>query len=162
MTQIPIERTSAVGLARYAYEYIDAAVIVDEARVEGGLPSQVSYTPAYFLVIHGIELCLKSYMLYKGEDIESLSKSYGHDLKKCLDKSYELGLEDIFEMNEGDQEAFDLLIDLNKEHQMRYIQTGFKTYPLWSIVEPFAVRLHQAVAREVGFRSFEKFYPAIT
>ena len=59
MTETKAERTTAVGLARFAYEYIDAAILVDEAKGEVGLHSQASYTPAYFLALHGIELCFK-------------------------------------------------------------------------------------------------------
>ena len=161
MAQTKAERTTAIGLARFAYEYIDAAMLVDEAKGEVGLLSQASYTPAYFLALHGIELCFKSFLLYKGVDVESLVKDYGHNLNKCLVASNALGLNKIFEMNEDDTRAFNLLIELNREHQLRYIQTGFKTYPLWSIVEPFAVRLHQAVAKAVGYQSFDKHYPAI-
>jgi hypothetical protein len=159
-TQPKIERTTAIGLARFAYEYIDAAMLVDDAKGQFGLLSQASYTPAYFLALHGIELCLKSYLLHKGVDVESLGKKYGHKLSKCLIDSNKLGLEAIFEMNDDDRKAFELLIELNRGNQLRYIQTGFKTYPLWSIVEPLAVRLHQAVAKEVGYRSFNKHYPA--
>lgn len=160
MTQTKIERTTPVGLARFAYEYIDAAMLVDEAKGEVGLLSQASYTPAYFLATHGIELCLKSFLLHKGVGVESLSKYYGHNLNKCLIESNERGLKDLFELNEDDSRAFELLVELNKENQLRYIQTGLKTYPLWSIVEPLMVRLHQAVAREVGYHSFDKHYPS--
>jgi hypothetical protein len=161
MTQTKIERTTAIGLARFAFEYIDAAMLVDEAKGEVGLLSQASYTPAYFLAVHGIELCLKSFLLHKGVDVETLSKNYGHNLNKCLIEANARGLKNFFEMNEGDRRAFDLLVELNKEHQLRYIQTGFKTYPLWSIVEPLAVRLHQAIGKEVGYRSFDKHYPVL-
>lgn len=159
-TQQKAERTTAVGLARFAYEYIDAAIVVDKAKGKFGMLTQASYTPAYFLALHGIELCFKAFLLHKGVDVESLSKSYRHDLKKCLVESKARGLEDIFEMNNDDVRAFDLLIELNRDNQLRYIQTGFKTYPLWSIVEPLAVRLHQAVSKEVGFQSFNTYYPA--
>jgi hypothetical protein len=50
-TQPKIERTTSVGLARFAYEYIDAAMLVDNAKGEVGLLSQASYTPAYFLAV---------------------------------------------------------------------------------------------------------------
>ena len=159
MTQTKIERTTAIGLARFAYEYIDAAMLVDEAKGEVTMLSQASYTPAYFLALHGIELCLKSYLLHKGIDVETLSKQYGHNLNKCLVEANARGLKNIFQLNADDRRAFDLLIELNREHQLRYIQAGFKTFPLWSIVEPLAVRLHQSVAKEVGYHSFEKLYP---
>ena len=161
MTQGKIERTTAIGLARFAYEYIEAAMIVDAEKGEVGLLSRASYTPAYFLALHGIELCLKSFLLHKEVDVESLGKKYRHDLKKCLRESNSRGLTKIFQFTADDERAFNLLIELNKENQLRYIQTGFKTYPLWSIVEPLAVRLHQAVAKEVGLRSFDKHYPAV-
>ncbi len=161
MTQTKAERTTSIGLARFAYEYIDAAMLVDNAKGEVGLLSQASYTPAYFLALHGIELCFKSFLLHKGVAVESLGKDYGHNLQKCLIGANARGLNKIFEMNEDDTRAFNLLIELNREHQLRYIQTGFKNYPLWSIVEPFAVRLHQAVAEEVGYHSFNKHYPTV-
>lgn len=153
------QRTTAIGLARYAYEYIDAAIIVDEEKAEDKAYAIVSYTPAYFLIVHGIELTLKAYLMQKGIDIETLrSKEFGHDLDKCLEKANKLGFEKIFVMTDADKQAYELLIEINKEHQLRYIQTGFKRYPLWSIVEPLAVRMHQAVAKEVGIKSFTKSY----
>ena len=119
MTETKAERTTAVGLARFAYEYIDAAMLVDEAKGEVGLLSQASYTPAYFLALHGIELCFKSFLLHKGVDVESLGKDYGHNLNKCLVASNARGLNKIFDMNEDDTRAFNLLIELNREHQLR-------------------------------------------
>jgi hypothetical protein len=148
------ERTTAIGLATFAFEYIDSAMLVNQARGEVTLLSRASYTPAYFLVLHGIELCLKSFLLHKGVELKVLESSYRHDLKKCLSEANKQGLTDVFEFTEEDQLAFDLLIEINKNNQLRYIQTGFKTYPHWTIVEPFAVRLHKAVAKVVKGRSF--------
>ncbi|WP_266233217.1 hypothetical protein [Paraburkholderia sp. CNPSo 3076] len=51
-----------------------------------------------------------------------------------------------------------MLVRLNELHGLRYIRTGMKQFPLWSIVEPLAVRLHQAVAPVVGYRTFAKAY----
>lgn len=49
-------------------------------------------------------------------------------------------------------------LGLNDGHGLRYIRTGMKQFPLWSIVEPLAVRLHQVVAPMVGYRSFLMTY----
>ena len=51
-----------------------------------------------------------------------------------------------------------LLVGLNDRHGLRYIRIGMKQFPLWSIVESLAVRLHQAVAPAVGYRPFERRY----
>ena len=47
---------------------------------------------------------------------------------------------------------------LNDQHRLRYIKTGMKHFPLWSIVEPLAIRPHQAIAPVVGLKSFNKSF----
>lgn len=99
------ERTTATGLARYAYEYIDAALLVDEHH--GAKPGFefVSPVPAYFLAAHGIELTLKSYLRHQGVSIRDLMHRYGHDLQKCYRKAKELRLLDHFAEDARDTEA---------------------------------------------------------
>lgn len=147
-------RTTPIGLMRYAFEYIDAARTVDEVKGEQTLLSRASYTPAYFLALHGIELTLKSFLLFHDVPLKKLRGDFGHDLKKCLRKSKELGLSNLMNFTVNDESAMELLLGMNENQGLRYIQTGFKTVPLWSIVEPLAVRLHQAVAREIRVPTF--------
>lgn len=149
------ERTSAVGLARYAFEYIKAAALVDEDAAKKSQRYMVSPIPAYFLAVHGIELTLKAYLRYSEVSVRDLSKKYGHDLHKCYRKAKELGLLNRFKEHANDRAALELLADLNQGHGLRYIKTGPKQFPHWSIVYPLAVRLHQAVAPVVGYRSFQ-------
>lgn len=149
------ERTTAIGFARYAYEYIEAAMLVD--RHHGARPGfeLVSPIPAYFLASHGIELTLKAFLRHKGISVRDLgSRGYGHDLRACYRKAKELGLEDVFDVQNDDMRAMLMLIELNKGMGLRYIRTGFKEFPSWAIVAPFAVRLHQVVAPLVGYKSF--------
>ncbi len=154
-----VERTTPKGLARYAYEYMDAAMIVDEAKGPQTLLSQASYTPAYYLAFHSIELSLKAYLLERGKSLEQLTKKYRHDLQKLYDIAKEEGLLEVFKEDQQDVDALHLLIDLNAENQLRYLQTGFKRFPLFSIVEPFGVRLHQAISESIGMRTFTHYYP---
>jgi len=60
------DRTTAIGLARYGYEYIDAALVVDNEHAENHPGEQISPMPAYFLAYHGIELTLKAYLRKAG------------------------------------------------------------------------------------------------
>lgn len=156
-------RTSAIGLARYAYEYLEAAMLVD--KTIGGKPGfeLVSPIPAYFLALHSIELSLKAYLRHHGVTSRELrSKKFGHDIRACYRKAKELGLRDHFKMRAEDMRAMLMLIDMNEDHALRYIRTGYRRFPSWAIVEPFAVRLHQAVAPHVGFRkTFDVSYPAV-
>ncbi|KAB0650289.1 hypothetical protein [Burkholderia diffusa] len=155
MTKDEDERTTAVGLARYAYEYIAAARLVDSDHAEKHAGEQISPVTAYFLVYHGIELTLKAYLRHTGVTVRVLrSAKYGHDLHACYRKAKEEGLLDIFNETPDDRSAMQMLVGLNVGHGLRYIQTGMKQFPVWSIVEPLAVRLHQAVAHLVGYRSF--------
>lgn len=149
------ERTTAIGLARYAYEYIEAAMLVD--RHHGARPGfeLISPIPAYFLATHGIELTLKAFLRHNGISARELgSRKYGHDLHACYRKAKELGLKDVFDMQADDMKAMLMLIELNKGMGLRYIRTGYKQFPSWAIVKPFAVRLHQAVAPLVGYKTF--------
>ena len=155
------ERTTAIGLARYAYEYLDAAILVDQHH--GAQPGHefISPIPAYYLASHAIELTLKAYLRHRGVSARQLRsrRYYGHDLRACYRKAKELGLRDIFKMHADDLRALLLLIQLNENQELRYIRTGAKRFPSWAIVEPLAVRLHQAVAPHVGYnRTFTRAY----
>jgi hypothetical protein len=153
------DRTTSIGLARYAYEYIEAASVVDRDHAGKHPGSQISPIPAYFLAHHGIELTLKAYLRHMGVTVRELgSKKYGHDLHACYRKAKELGLLKIFKESQDDSNAMQMLVGLNDRHGLRYIRTGMKQFPLWSIVEPLAVRLHQAVAPVVGYHSFTRTY----
>lgn len=156
------ERTTAIGLARFAYEYIDAAILVDQKH--GARPGyeRMSPIPAYFLALHGIELSFKAFLRFKGVSVRELRSPHhlGHDLRRCYRKAKELGLREVFNMRADDMRAMLLLLDLNEMQGLRYIRTGLKHFPSWAIVEPFAVRLHQAVAEQVGYKSFDISYPS--
>ena len=154
-------KTTAIGLARYAKDYLEAAIVVDQELGKGKKYWHISPMPAYFLLTHGLELTLKAYLRHQGLSVEQIStRELGHDLKALYTKACELGLNDLYQLTADDSSAFELLIEVNEFHQLRYIQTGFKTFPSWAIVEPFAVRLHQAVAPKVGFKSLTTSYPA--
>lgn len=149
------DRTTAIGLARYAYDYLDAAMVVE---ANDRTPGHISPVPAYFLALHGIELTLKAFLRHKGVSVRDLQKKFGHDLHACHRKAKELGLNEIFKELPADDAAMRMLVGLNDQQGLRYIKTGMKHFPLWSIVEPLAVRLHQAVAPLVGFESFNNSY----
>jgi hypothetical protein len=149
------ERTTAIGLARYAFEYIEAARLIDDDHANKSPGSMISPIPAYFLAYHGIELTFKSFLRLKGVGVRQLSsKAYGHDLQACYRKAKELDLLDIFNMTANDAAAMRMLVSLNKMHGLRYIRTGMKNFPLWSLVDSLAIRLHQAVAPAVGYKTF--------
>ncbi len=155
---IPItyeDRTTAIGLARYAYDYLHAAIVVE---ANDPTPRHISPVPAYFLALHGIELTLKAFLRHKGTSVKDLQKKFGHDVHACHRKAKELGLHEVFKELPADSDAMRMLVGLNDQQGLRYIKTGMKHFPLWSIVEPLAVRLHQAVAPVVGIESFNKSY----
>lgn len=156
------DRTTAIGLARFAYEYINAAMLVDQKHGAQLGFERVSPIPAYFLALHGIELSFKAFLRHNGVTVRELSSSrhFGHDLRRCYRKAKELGLREVFKMRADDMRAMILLLDLNEMQGLRYIRTGFKRFPSWAIVEPFAVRLHQAVAGQIGCPSFDISYPS--
>ena len=155
------ERQTAHGLARYAYEYIEAAILIDETNAARKGHDFVSPVPAYFLAYHGLELTLKAFLRHHGIKPQQLrSGKFGHDLRACYRKAKELGLREVFKMRADDMRAMLLLVALNDFQGLRYIRTGVHRYPSWAIVEPLVVRLHQAVSQVIGTRTFTKSYPA--
>jgi hypothetical protein len=149
------QRTTSAGLARYAFEYIEAARLVDADASEKQPGNMISPMPAYFLASHGIELTLKAFLRHRGFGVRDLLR-LGHDLHRCNATAKANGLPELFVEVDRDSAALELLAALNgPNHAMRYICTGTKTFPLWSLVEPLAVRLHQAVAPVVGYSTFE-------
>lgn len=128
-------RTTAIGLARYAYEYLEAARVVDSTVGQKPGFELVSPIPAYYLALHSIELSLKAYLRHHGLTARELrSKKYGHDIRACYQKANELGLSDHFKMNSDDMCAMRMLIDMNADHALRYIRTGPRHFPSWAIV----------------------------
>ena len=87
-------------------------------------------------------------------------KKYNHDLHACYRKVKELGLLNAFKEHPNDVDAMRMLIRLNEDQGLRYIKAGMKHFPLWSQVEPLAVRLHEAIAPIVGYRTFTVSCPA--
>jgi hypothetical protein len=153
-------RTTAIGLARYALEYLEAALTVDEHMGDRPEFMKVSPIPAYFLIAHALELTLKSYLRHQGLTVKQISsRALGHNLNALYSKSMVLGLGNHYTASQEDSDALNLLDALNQDHQLRYIKTGSKQFPLWSIVEPFAVKLHQAVGPLVGYKSLTIQYP---
>lgn len=78
-------------------------------------------------------------------------KTYGHDLHACYRKAKELK---PFKECANDVDAMRMLVDLNRSHGLRHIRTGAKQLPLWSNVHTLAVRLHQAIAQTMDFKTF--------
>ena len=133
--------------------------MLEENAASKAPSNHISPIPAYFLAIHGIELCLKAFLMHLGLSLKEL-KGLSHNLHALFRKSKELGLLDSFTVHPDDMVAMNLLITLNKDSGLRYIKTGLKEFPSWSIVEPLAVRLHQSVSGLVGYKTFTNSYAA--
>ena len=156
------DRTTAVGLARYAFDYLEAALVVDERLGRGAEYNRIAPVPAYFLLTHAVELTLKAFLRHNGVSVSDLSsKKFGHNLQVCYDQSVLLGLDKLFKPFAADNQTLSLLVQMNEGHQLRYIKTGAKTFPYWRPTESFAVRLHQAVSPHVGFPVAAGKYPEI-
>jgi hypothetical protein len=144
------ERTTPIGMARYAFEFLEAARTVDDK-----IGSQPGYEivppiPVLYLAGHAIELSLKAYLLSRGVALREV-RQLGHNLHACLRKAKELGLLDIVQFTGQEMGAVEILDGLYSTKQLEYIVTGAKQFPIFGPVESFAVRLFNAVSDAVGF-----------
>lgn len=145
----------AVGYARYAFEFLEAARLI---HAEKGEPSHrpilggLSTMPAYFLAAHGIELTLKAFIRHVDPSGE---QAYGHELSSLYQTALALGLAEVYRPSEMDEDLLRMLDGMNESQGLRYFEPGLRTHVRWSFIEPLMLRLHQAVSPHVGYRTFD-------
>lgn len=145
------ERTTPVGLARYASEFHDAALGAD--RILGTKPGYELFAPipVLYLIGHSIELSLKAFLLHKGVTLQELRTGYGHDLHKCFRKAKELELLGGVTFGESELAAFEILNDLYSTKQLEYIITGAKRFPTFGYIQSMSQKLIETVSAMVGY-----------
>lgn len=147
------QRTTPIGLARYAREFFDCALDADDKVGRRPGFEIIAPIPIMYLAGHSIELCLKSYLAFHGVPLHELrSKKYGHDLEKCLKKAKELGLNAYVKLNAGELHAFEVLNELYSTKQLNYIVTGAKQFPVFGPIETACKKLLDAICPLVGYR----------
>ncbi len=137
------QRTSAFGLWRFAKEYLDAALAVQQPAesIQDSLKQQVSI-PAYFLVGHSIELALKAFLRAKGVSVHDLrSKVYGHNLESLVRESRRRKLGIAVRLTKADVAAVLLLNQSYKPKELEYIVTAYRQLPAYGALVACATRL---------------------
>lgn len=147
-------RTTAVGLARYAIEFYEAAVVADEGLEDRPEFIRVASVPILFLTAHAIELILKSYLRHRGYTLDQILR-LRHNLKKAWKAAVTHEVEKIVVLNQDDLEVLRLISDLHSSTQLRYIVTGAKTVPTFGALQELAEKLLNAIGPAVGYRSYE-------
>ncbi|CAG1020568.1 hypothetical protein DOJK_00433 [Patescibacteria group bacterium] len=142
-------RTTPIGLSRYAREFFNCAMITDEKL---GHQLNVAPIPVMYLIAHSIELCLKSYLLFKGVPLIDLKRKYGHDLIKCFKKAKELELDKIVNLNKIEQDAFVILNELYSTKQLNYIVTGVNFFPNFELILLVSKKLLDSICPLVGYK----------
>lgn len=145
------DRTTAVGLARYAREYFDAALAADDVIGHRKGYEIVAPAPVMFLVAHAIEPVLKAFLRHQGLSVDDLQK-VGHNLIKCWKVAIANGLESVIELTEEDLEILGLISDLHASTELRYIKTGYKNFPVFGPLESLAKNLLDAICPFVWYR----------
>jgi hypothetical protein len=145
------ERTTSIGLARYATEFFEAALAADDKL--GGEEGYeiVAPVPVMFLVGQAVELALKAYLLAKGVGLRQLRRDYGHELHRSLRKAKELGLSDVVPLSPDEEDILSLLDGLYSTKQLQYIVTGAKTFPVFGPLEKVARKLIYGIAPVAGY-----------
>ena len=147
-------RTTPLGMVRYSHEFMEAALAVDEMIGKHPGFEIVAPIPALYLVGHSIELSLKAFLLHNGVPLRELrsKRHFGHSLHTCLRKAKELGLLSHVQFSRQEEGAFEVLDHLYSTKQQEYIVTGAKHFPVFGLVELFAVKLFNTVSILVGFK----------
>lgn len=144
-------RTTPVGLARYAAEFMEAALAADDKMGVRSGYEIIAPVPVMFLVGQAVELALKSYLLSRGVTLRELRRDYGHQLHRALRRAKELGLLSLIELSEEELAGLKYLDHLYSTRELQYIVTGVKQFPVFGPVESAALRLIHAIGGAVGY-----------
>ena len=145
------DRTTPVGLARYAHDFYDAALAADDKLGMKKGYEIIAPIPVMFLVGQALELALKAYLLSRGVPLRKLRSKYGHDLHRALRKAKELGLLEIVDLSDEDESTVKLLNTLYSSKQLQYIVTGSKRFPVFGPLQEVAEKIIPGISEEVGY-----------
>lgn len=146
------ERTKAVGLARYAADFLEVALAADDIMGKKTEYSIVAPIPVLYMMGQAIELYFKAFLRHKGLDLKDLRK-IGHNLKKAHKKCKELGLNSVVILESDDIEVLEILNELYCTKQLNYIVTGAKTFPSFGPLESLAKKLDKEISPYVGYKA---------
>jgi len=94
---------------------------------------------------------LKAYLRNREFSVDELRKR-GHRLDECWQLAIEYGVEDHVQLTQEEEGVLELISDLHPSTQLRYIQTGFKQFPVFGPLEELARKLLDAICPLVGYR----------
>jgi HEPN domain-containing protein len=140
---------TAIGLARYAREYFDSAKAADDVVGIGKGYEVIAPAPVMFLTAHAIELALKAYLFNKGK---IKIKSFGHDINQLWSSCQQNGINELVRLNAQEMFTLKLISHLHLSTELRYIDTGFKTFPVFGPLENLAKKILDAICPAVGYK----------
>jgi HEPN domain-containing protein len=117
-----IDRTSSMGLWRYANEFYETAVLTRKEKGD-------FYIPSYYLICHSIELALKAFLRGAGKDLDFLKYDLGHDLEKSFSQAKNNCLTDYATITKEFETSMKMVSLYYKNKGFEYITTGTKTLP---------------------------------
>ncbi len=143
--------TTAIGLARYAREYFDAAKAADDVIGNRSGYELVAPPPVMFLTTHAIELAFKAYLLHSGKTISEL-KEIGHNLWVLWTNCSNNKINEILNLDVIDLELLKLISELHLSNELRYIATGYKTFPVFGPLQKLASKILNSICPFVGYK----------
>jgi hypothetical protein len=123
------ERTSSLGLLRYAHEYQRAADMVKRQDDRSVVP--------YMLIAHSLELALKAFLRSRGATLDALL-NIRHKLPRIHEEAMLKRLDRLWPNAAALLPILELLEAANHRQALRYIVNGTKTYPDWDVVNLYA------------------------
>lgn len=145
--------TTPAAFARYANEFLDAALITDVGMGGGDEYDFFAPVPVMYLIGHSIELSLMSYLLYRGKNLDEVRYDFGHNLIQTMDAAINEGLDEHIDIDSHEKDALKILNELYASKQLNHIHTGLKEIPSFAPLESLAKKLLETVSGIVGWRT---------
>jgi hypothetical protein len=142
-----LPRTTAMGLLTDAKEMLAAADILRGSgvwKVSG---------PTYYLLGHGIEVALKSFLLANGDSLDLLKHKLGHNLAKAARRVVATKCEPLACLLKARMPEIELLNIYYEAKEFEYRVTGAKRYPQKEVLIDFLREIIQTI-EPVAFQAY--------
>jgi HEPN domain-containing protein len=130
------KRTTSMGLFNQAEAYWLSAMALEEAAIKSGFAGH----PVRFCYYHALELYLKALLRQKYAP-GTIADKFGHNSKRLVKEAKTLGLV----VTDEDRDVFYLIGNTDAMIDVRYMRTGFKTWPTLEALRGTAKNVREGV-----------------
>jgi hypothetical protein len=124
---------NSLGMLNSSTKWLNAAAHLIETSNDKLYPGMEFSSPVYFMILHGLEVTLKSFLCARGISETRLRnlKEFGHDLRKLINEAEKKDLHKICPIGPAAQQRIRLIAeDYAGKHLQYFMGNSLHQWPL--------------------------------